>query len=203
MKHLTILGMAFTTLLMNSSLVIAEETNDALQQESASQQDSGTSFAYGGDFYLALQNWSDVGMSSDSKLGFGFGADFGIGVKLDDTKFLIGPHLAMNRWSADYSDKANSATDTVYVEMYDMGLQFSMLFDDFYLSIGKGTSEISSGFTVNGTDYKYPYDGDTYDYSAVSVGMKMDNFMIGLGAVNYDGYAKYCNRAEIQLGFAF
>ncbi len=202
MKHIIIHGMAFASLLMSSTL-IAEESNDALQQESASQQDDGTSFAFGGDFYLALQNWSDVGMADDSKMGFGFGVNLGFGVRLDDTTFLIGPHLAMNRWSADYSDKANSATDSVYVEMYDTGLQVSMLFDDLYLSVGKGSSEIASGYIVNGTDYRYAYDGDTYDYSQVSLGMKTNGFMIGLGAVSYDGYAKYCNRAELQLGFAF
>lgn len=211
MKYLTIREMAFISLLMSSSIVIADETDNNIPkqddsaplQETTSQQDSGTAFAYGGDFYMALQNWSDVGMADDSKFGFGFGASFGIGVRLDDTTFLIGPHIAMNRWSADYSDKANSATDSVYVEMYDTGLQVTMKFDDLFLSIGKGDSEIASGMIVNGSDIKYPYDGDTYGYSAVSVGFTMDNFLIGLGAVTYDGYAKYCDRAEIQLGLMF
>jgi len=86
--------------------------------------DQGVKFAYGGDAYLALQNWPKVGMADDSKMGFGFGGSIGIGAQVDDMKILIGPHLGYSRWSADYSHKPNSATDSVYVEMADAHSHF-------------------------------------------------------------------------------
>ena len=164
--------------------------------------DGGVKLAYGGDAYLALQNWSDVGMKDDSKMGFGFGANFGIGMQVDDMKLLVGPHLGYSRWSADYSNKPNSATDSVYVEMADTGLQFTAVFDDILMSAGKGSSTISSGYVVNGRTIKYNYDGKSYPYSMVSIGFKMDAFLFSIGSVSYDGLSA-ANRTDFRLGIAF
>lgn len=164
--------------------------------------DAGVKFAYGGDAYIALQNWADVGMKDDSKMGFGFGGNFGIGMQVDDMKLLVGPHLGFSRWSADYSSKPNSATDSVYVEMSDTGLQFTAVFDDILMSAGKGSSTISSGYVVNGRTIKYNYDGRSYPYSMVSIGFKMDSFLFSIGSVSYDGLSA-ANRADFRLGIAF
>jgi hypothetical protein len=80
------------------------------QEVSSASADQGVKFAYGGDVYFALQNWSKVGMSNDSKMGYGFGGSYGLGVQVDDMKILIGPHLGYSSWSADYSSKSNSVT---------------------------------------------------------------------------------------------
>lgn len=165
--------------------------------------DQGVKFAYGGDAYLALQNWSKVGMADDSKMGFGFGGSIGIGAQVDDMKILIGPHLGYSRWSADYSHKPNSATDSVYVEMADTGLQFTAIFDDIVMAVGKGNSTISSGYIVNGRDIRYNYDGKSYPYSTVSIGFKMDMFLFSIGVVNYEGYARDASRTDFRLGMMF
>jgi hypothetical protein len=173
------------------------------QDVPSSPPDEGMKFAYGGDAYIALQNWSDIGTAGDTKMGFGFGGTFGVGAQIDDMKILIGPHLGFSRWSADYSNKPNSATDSVYVEMADTGLQFTAIFDDIVMAVGKGESTISSGYVVNGRTIKYGYDGNVYPYSTVSIGFKMDMLMFGIGVVNYQGYAKYASRTDFRLGIAF
>jgi len=165
--------------------------------------DEGVRLAYGGDAYLALQNWPKIGMASDPKMGFGFGVNIGIGAQIDDMKILVGPHLGYSRWSADYSNKPNSATDSVYVEMADTGLQFTAIFDDIVMAVGKGNSTISSGYIVNGRDIRYNYDGNSYPYSTVSIGFKMDMFLFSIGVVNYQGYAKDASRADFRLGVVF
>lgn len=173
------------------------------QEVSGAATDQGVKLAYGGDAYFALQNWSKVGMADDSKMGFGFGGSIGIGAQVDDMKILIGPHLGFSRWSADYSNKPNSATDSVYVEMADAGLQFTAIFDDIVMAVGKGSSTISSGYIVNGRDIRYNYDGDSYPYSTVSIGFKMDMFLFSIGVVNYEGYARDASRTDFRLGLAF
>ncbi|MFA6120441.1 MAG: hypothetical protein WCT35_01525 [Sideroxydans sp.] len=173
------------------------------QDASSSATDDGVKFAYGGDAYLALQNWSKVGMADDSKMGFGFGGSIGVGMQVDDMKILIGPQLAFSRWSADYSNKPNSATDSVYIEMADAGLQFTAIFDDIVMAVGKGNSTISSGYIVNGRDIRYNYDGKSYPYSTVSIGFKMDMFMFSVGVVNYEGYVQDASRTDFRLGVAF
>jgi len=173
------------------------------QEVSGGAADQGIKFAYGGDAYFALQNWSKVGMADDSKMGFGFGGSIGVGAQVDDMKILIGPHLGYSRWSADYSHKPNSATDSVYVEMADVGLQFTAIFDDIVMAVGKGNSTISSGYIVNGRDIRYNYDGQSYPYSTVSIGFKMDMFLLSIGVVNYQGYAKDASRTDFRLGVMF
>lgn len=173
------------------------------QDASSSAPDEGVKFAYGGDAYIALQNWPDVGMKDDPKMGFGFGANIGVGAQIDDMKILVGPHLGYSRWSADYSNKPNSATDSVYVEMADAGLQFTAIFDDIVMAVGKGESTISSGYITNGVDIRYGYDGNSYPYSTVSIGLKMDMFLFSIGVVNYQGYAQAASRTDFRLGVMF
>lgn len=194
MKTMRRFGVALLAAYLGSTPALAED---------ASATDSGMGFAMGGELYIALQNWPDVGAPSDTKMGFGFGGGLGLGLHIDEMKFLVGPHFAMNRWSADYSNKPNSATDSIYVEMADAGMQVSMEFDDILISLGKGTSEITSGMIVNGSDIRYSYSGNRYNYSAVSIGMKFDSLMFSIGSVSYEGFARYCNRADFRLGVVF
>lgn len=172
------------------------------QDVSSGATDEGVKLAYGGDAYLALQNWSNVGMSDDSKMGFGFGGSIGLGAQVDDMKILVGPHLGYSRWSADYSNKPNSATDSVYVEMADAGLQFTAIFGDIFMALVKGESTISHAYVINGVDYKYSVDGKSYPYSMVSIGFKMDMFLFSIGSVSYDGLSA-ANRTDFKLGVMF
>lgn len=158
---------------------------------------------FGGSVYFALENWSRVGDSGDSKMGFGFGGEFGLGAKIDEMKVLVGPHLSLNRWSADYSQKYQSVTDSVYVEMMDLGLMLMTDFGDMYLNIGAGKSTISSGMIVGGRDIKYGYSGESYSYTHFSIGTNWDRTLLGVGVVNYSGYAKYADRVEFILGYGF
>lgn len=169
----------------------------------AKTSNEGISLIFGGSIYFALENWSRVGTSGDSKMGFGFGGDFGIGMKIDDLNFFVGPHLGLNRWSADYSQKSQSATDSVYVEMADTGINLTMDWGDMYINMGTGSSTISSGMIVSGQDIKYSYSGDQYSYTLVGLGMNMDRVLLGLNTVNYSGYAKYADRIEILIGYRF
>ncbi|MCM2334682.1 MAG: hypothetical protein NDI82_12140, partial [Anaeromyxobacteraceae bacterium] len=162
----------------------------------------GISLAFGGDVYVGFQNWSRVGTSDDAKLGFGLGGALLMGIRIDDMRVLVGPHFGFSRWSADYSNKAQSATDSVYVEMKDTGLLFKAHFEDVFLQLGGGSSTIGSGMMVGGQDIKYPYDGDRYPYRLVGLGAQWDLGVVGINAVSYSGYAKYSNRFEVFFGLA-
>lgn len=160
-------------------------------------------FAFGGQLFLALQNWSRVGDKSDSKMGMGIGGSLGIGYQFDDMKFLIGPQFWYNSWEADYSQKSQSATDSVYVKMSDVGMALMTYFDDFFLEIGAGKSTISSAMVVNGQEIAYSYDGKQFNYTSVSLGMKYELFMFGIGMKNYDGLAKYADHFNFMIGLGF
>jgi hypothetical protein len=166
-------------------------------------KNSGISFALGGDLYLALENWSRVGTSGDSKMGVGFGGMIGAGLRIDEMKVIVGPHASYNRWSADYSQKAQSATDSVYVTMSDTGVEFKAHFDDLFIQLGTGSSKIGSGMIVSGKDIQYPYSGEGYTYKSVGIGGKFDAIMLAVNATSYSGYAQYANRIEFILGLAF
>lgn len=182
--------------------VISPETTPVPALTPAAPKDESL-LIFGGSVYLALENWSRVGDSGDSKMGFGFGGEFGLGAKIDEMKVLVGPHISFNRWSADYSHKYQSATDSVYVEMMDFGLMLMSDFGDMYLNIGAGKSEISSGMIVSGKDIKYGYSGENYSYTHFSIGTNWDRMLLGVGVVNYSGYAKYADRVEFILGYGF
>lgn len=191
--RLVLVMTAFLLLPVTSALFAQTAQKAPVKQE-------GIKLALGGDLYLSPQIWSDIGAKDDTKFGIGLGMGMGMGIRIDESKFLIGPHIGLSRWSADYSQKTNSATESVYVEMADVGLQVTVDFGDMFVSFGKGTSEISSGYVVNGKDIKYNYDGNTYPYSSVALGFKSSGFILGFGCTSYSGYAKHCNRAEFLLG---
>ncbi len=158
-------------------------------------------FAFGGTAYLAPQYWSKVGTKSDPKFGIGLGGLVGIGISIDETeKFVIGPHFAVSRWNADYSDKLNSATSSVYVEMMEMGAGMFIVFDDMYMTAAMGKATIGSGMMVNGEDIKYPYDRSKYNYYHVGFGYKTGLLMFGIGYISYTGYAHYCDHMDFRLG---
>ena len=183
--------------LLLSINVFAQDSDQPAKEE-------GIMLAFGVDLYLALQNWSDAGMSDDQKFGYGVGTSLGIGMKIDNMKFLIGPHFAMSRWEADYSQKPNSYTESIYVRVTDLGAQASMYFERLFISFGKGSSTVDTGMILkSGEDIEYPHSGDSYSYYDVVIGYNFNPFAIGIGFVSYDGIAESCNRGEIRLGLRY
>jgi hypothetical protein len=78
-------------------------------------------------FYAALQNWSKVGDGSDSKLGIGGGGMVGIALSFDSSMtFSAGPHFSYTSWTADYSKKSQSFTETVVLNLQDAGVEISL-----------------------------------------------------------------------------
>jgi len=155
--------------------------------------------AFGGDAYLSLQNWSNVGQQTDSKIGVGLGGDFGVGVKLDNMKLIVGPHLGYNHWSQNYSK--NGATSSVYVATTDTGMVLMADMDDFILKLGAGTSKLSMGYTINGETYEYPIDR-SFSYKSVSVGFNLRPVIFSIGVTNYSEL-KSANRGEFSIGIGF
>jgi len=160
-------------------------------------------FVLGGHIFMALQNWSRVGATDDSKIGYGLGGTVGLGYRFDDSRFLVGPQFWYNKWEQNYSKKSQSITSSVYVAMKDVGFALLADFDDVFLEIGGGSSGISSAMTVNGQEIAYAYSGDSYTYTAVNLGLKMNPFVLGIGLKNYSGYAKYANHFNFMLGLGF
>lgn len=195
-KYFLILSM----ISMLSNLSIAQESVTQVQDNKKSNQES--SVLLGGLAYFGLQNWSRVGSTGDSKMGFGFGGDLLAGAKIDETlKVYAGPHIGLNRWSADYSGKAYSATDSVYVNMNDMGVVMLMDFNDTYFHLGAGSSTISSAMVVGGKEIEYNYSGRSYDYKSFGIGIRYESMLLGLSGVQYDGFASAADRVEFNFGW--
>ncbi|MBA7503907.1 hypothetical protein ES706_02530 [subsurface metagenome] len=206
-KWLVLVVMALL-LLSGSSVLLAAEA------EKAPVKQSGVKFALGLDAYIAPQWWSKIGDPDDPKFGLGFGGTLGVGIKIDDWKFIVGPHVGFSRWQANYSNKPYSVTESVHQEMMDVGVEFIVDFGDMFCSCGLGTSEITSGMMVQGTDIKYPYSGDKYAYTNVAVGFKSGALAFSLGYVSYGkqvfdrnegqdpytGMGEFCDRIELRLG---
>ena len=179
----------------------------ALVEDSA-DKDKGIRLKIVGNLYIAPENWKKVGDGQDSKFGYGLGGMLGLGLKIDDILLGVGPHFGVNRWSADYSHKSQSATSSVYVELADYGIEgvFYMWFGSSKMSIilGSGETEISSGYVVNGKTYMYPgLDRAKEKYHSVGIGFCMGKFEIAPVYVTYTGVAKDAERLEIRLGIAF
>jgi hypothetical protein len=157
--------------------------------------------AVGGNLTVEPQYWSKVGTSDDPKFGIGLGGTLGVGIAIDSSmKFIVGPRIAYSAWSADYSDKDQSATASVYANMADVGAGVVADFDDMWIQFGTGKSEITSGMMVGGEDIKYPYDGQTYTYYNVGLGFKSGIFQFGIGYTSYTDYAQACDHVGFMMG---
>ena len=160
-------------------------------------------FGFGGSIALEPQYWSKVGTGDDPKFGVGFAGMAGIGISIDESmKVIVGPRIAYSMWSADYSDKPQSATQSVYVHMQDAGIGVHAEFDDMWLQFGTGTSEITSGMMVGGNDIQYGFSGDQYTYYNVGLGYKSGIFSLGIGFTSYTDYAQYCDHMSFILGLS-
>lgn len=163
--------------------------------------------AFGGNLFLALQNWSnivpDMGQSGDSKIGFGLGGTFGIGFRLDSMKVVAGPALWSNTWSASATNTKTNVTSNVHLTMTDAGVSLMSFFDDMYLELGTGNSTVSAGARVGNQETSVTYDKQSFSYKTFSIGFKSDAWMFGLGIKNYDGTARIANHANFMVGLGF
>jgi hypothetical protein len=164
---------------------------------------SAQSFGISGNIYAALENWSKVGDDSDSKIGMGAGGMLGLALSFDSTMtFAVGPHFAYNAWTADYSQKAQSFTETVVLNMEDTGVELSLVFDDIGVFMGVGKSKMEHYMTLKGGT-KVPYyglDGKSTDYKSVGFTFAISPFFIGAGYTSYADFAKDASRLEIRFG---
>ncbi len=161
-----------------------------------------------GNLYVAPENWSKVGDGKDSKFGVGLGGMVGLGLRIDDLVFGVGPHMGINRWEANYSQKSQSATSSVYYELVDTGVEgdFYMMMGKSKLSIilGKGETEISGGYVVDGKTIMYPDTNKAKEsYNNVGIGFYLGKIQISPTYVSYTGVAKAAERLEIRIGLAF
>ncbi len=158
----------------------------------------------GGNMFISLQYWEKIGMKNDPKIGLGLSGTMGVGIMVDTTvRVIVGPHIAYNMWEANYANKPQSYTQTVYTYMMDAGPGVVVNFYDTGTSIqiATGKSQISSGMILkDGRNVKYPYNRNFYTFYYVALGFKTKIFEFGLGYTSYSGYAKYCNRLEFLFG---
>ncbi len=164
---------------------------------------SGQNLGFSGNLYVALENWSKVGDGSDSKIGMGVGGMIGLALNFDSTMtFAAGPHFSYNSWTADYSKKPQSFTETVVLNMQDTGIEFSLVSDGIGVFLGIGKSKMEHYMTLtSGT--KVPYyglDGKTTDYKSVGFTFALSPFFIGAGYTSYADFAKDASRVELRLG---
>jgi hypothetical protein len=156
-----------------------------------------------GNLYIALQGWSKVGDGSDSKIGFGVGGMIGLELGIDSSMtFAVGPHFSYNAWSADYSNKPQSFTESVTLNMQDTGLELSLIIDDFGVYLGAGKSKMEHFMTLK-TGTKVPYyglDGKTTDYTNAGFTIGLSHIFFGAGYTSYAGFAKDASRFELRLG---
>lgn len=158
-----------------------------------------------GNFYAAFENWPDVGAEDDPKFGFGLGGMFGAAFIVDDMRLAIGPHMGYNIWTADYSQKPSSATQSVTIAMADLGWEMQMAFDDLAIYLGKGTATMEAYMVLdNGDEVAYPgLDGEEFGYQTVGIGFKMRRVTLGIAHTSYDDNAVDASRLEIRFSIGF
>ena len=157
------------------------------------------------NFYLALEIWPDVGADDDSKLGFGIGGTIGVAFVVNDTRLVVGPHFGYNLWTANYSSKPNSYTQSVTFGMADVGAELEFTMDNLVLYLGKGTSTMAGSMLLDdGTTFRYPgLDGEQFSYNTVGVGYVSKRFTLGMLHTSYPGAAKDASRLEVRLALGF
>jgi len=164
---------------------------------------SSQDFGFSGNLYVALQGWSKVGDGTDAKIGMGVGGMLGFALSFDSSMtFAVGPHFSYNSWTADYSKKAHSFTESVALNMQDTGLELSLVSDDMGVYLGAGKSKMEHFMILTGGT-KVPYyglDGETTDYKSVGVTFSISPFIAGIGYHSYAGFAKDASRVEFRLG---
>jgi hypothetical protein len=156
---------------------------------------------FAGNFYLAPQYWSKIGVSDDPKFGIGLGGMIGLGLVMDDMVLAVGPHFGYNMWSADYSEKKNSATKSVNINMEDVGAELSLVTGDVGVFLGTGSSKMEAYLmTTSDQRLDYPSNGKSYSYATVGFTFDSSPFAIGVAYVSYGGEAKDASRMEFRLG---
>ena len=167
----------------------------------------GSRFALGYNLYLSPQLWPEVGAEDDPKFGFGVGGMIGVAWIWGDMKIVAGPHMSYNMWTADYSDKPASATQSVSFGMADVGAELLFHFDESMgLWMGAGTSTMDASMLLdNGDTYYYPgLHQASFPYKSVGVSFKFaKKFRFGIGVTQYEGAAEDATRAEFRLGLGY
>lgn len=169
---------------------------------------TGSKFIFGANLYLSPQAWPNIGQDDDPKFGVGFGGMLGVGWQWDELVMLFGPHISYQMWTADYSQKPNSATQSVTIGMADVGVEAIFHFDKsmgFWMGAGSSTMDASM-LLDNGDTFYYPgLDGEQFGYLSAGVTFKVGRLLrFGLGVTQYnEDAARDANRVEFRLGFGY
>jgi len=190
-----------------AALVSLACTSLQAQQRPAADTASGSRFALAWNAYLTPQIWPDIGADDDQKFGIGFGGMLGIAWIWDDLVIGVGPHLSYQMWSADYSGKPNSATQSISIGMADAGIELIGQFDKsmgFWAGTGSATMDASM-LLENGDTFYYPgLDGEQFSYLAFGLTFKAgQRFRFGFGVTQYEEAAQDANRVEIRFGLGY
>lgn len=177
------------------------------QQRPASDTASGSRLALGWNVYASPQIWPDIGDDEDHKIGFGFGGMLGIMWIWDELVIGVGPHISYQAWTADYSRKPNSATQSVTIGMADAGVEAVFHFDEsmgFWAGSGVSTMDASM-LLENGDTFYYPgLDGEQFSYLSAGFTFKAGKlFRWGFGVTQYEKVARDANRIEIRFGLGY
>lgn len=179
----------------------------AQSKGTAPDTSSGSRFALGYNLYLSPQLWPEVGADDDPKFGLGLGGMIGIAWIWGDLKIVAGPHLSYNMWTADYSGKPASATQSVSFGMADAGLELLFHFDStmgFWAGTGNSTMDASM-LLDNGSTFYYPgLHQQSFPYKSVGVNFRVaKRFRFGIGVTQYEGAAEDATRAEFRFGIGY
>lgn len=167
----------------------------------------GSRFAVAWNAYASPQIWPDIGADDDHKFGIGFGGMLGLAWIWDDLVIAVGPHLSYQLWTANYSQKPNSATQSVSFGMADAGIEAVFHFDEksgFWAGSGMSTMDASM-LLENGDTFRYPgLDGAEFSYLTAGFTFTMaSRVRLGFGVTQYEKAARDANRIELRLGVGY
>ena len=196
--HRSILGAALALGLAMGSLEA---------QQTPAADSGGSRFAFGWNLYASPQIWPDIGADDDHKIGLGLGGMFGLAWIWDEMVILVGPHLSYQFWTANYSNKPNSATESVTIGMADAGLEAVFHFDEsmgFWAGTGSSTMDASM-LLENGDTFYYPgLNGEQFNYLSAGLTFKLgQRWRFGFGVTQYEKAARDANRVELRLGMGY
>lgn len=190
-----------------AALVGLAFTSVSAQGKPGTEAKGGSRFAVAWNAYASPQVWPDVGAEDDQKFGIGFGGMVGLAWIWGDLVIAVGPHLSYQMWTANYTAKPNSATQSVTFGMADAGIEALFHFDEktgFWA--GTGTSTMDASMLLdNGDTFYYPgLDGEQFSYLSAGVTFKLaQRIRLGFGVTQYEEAARAANRVELRAGFGY
>ena len=114
----------------------------------------------------------------------------------------IGPHAGYNFWTYSTTSYGNDLSTTITVE--DFGLDIGVAWNDFYITLGRGSGNVSVSASING-DSQSADGPQGIGYTRFGIGWFDGWFAMGISITNYDQdkVRNNLNRAQLDFGWAF